>query len=126
MRPKSQDMNNPPNRALLDQLTGEHRAFNVQTFAVVNHVFPARLSRNPPGFLQLTELSKRGLIGKVMFASSHDPCAERPSFRGDSGRCHKMNSRILEDLVEGPGNFRLWKCCSKALNQLRIGIENPA
>jgi hypothetical protein len=53
-------------------------------------------------------------------------CAKRSAFRGDSGGCHEVHSRIPEDLVKGLSDFSLWKCCSETLNLVGIGIENPA
>ena len=43
MRPEADDLHDAPDRALLDELSGAHRAFDVQPLAEIDHVLASGL-----------------------------------------------------------------------------------
>ena len=100
MRADSQYVHYATDRPLLDKVPREHRTFDMQTFAVVDHIFLAGLGHDTPGLSQLSHFSERGLIGKVVSAGSHNPHAKRASFRRDCGCRDQLNLRIFKDLVK--------------------------
>jgi hypothetical protein len=70
----------------------------MKTFAVVDHIFFSLLGGDRLGLHQLSQFRKRGLVGKVILAGSHDLDAERPSFRRDSSSCDQVHLGIFQNL----------------------------
>ncbi|MNC61130.1 hypothetical protein D3C75_1110550 [compost metagenome] len=59
------------NGPLLHQLSGKHRALNVQAFAVIDRVFFAGFRHHGFGIRQLFQAGERGFVGEIVLTGSH-------------------------------------------------------
>ena len=80
MRPEPEHLHHLSNRPTLDQITGVHRTFHVESLAKVDHVFAIRFRDYLTGSRELIESGERRLVREVVLPRLHHPAANRPAF----------------------------------------------
>ncbi len=100
VRPKAENLQHAPDGALPDKLAGVDGALDVQTLAVIHHVFAPRarggLAR--PG--ELVQRRKWGFVGEVILAGLHHGATKRPALGRDGGGGDQTYLGVIEDFFK--------------------------
>ena len=118
-------MNHPADGAGFHEVAGVHGAFNVDAFAIINHVFAACTGGGHAGSRELVERCERRLVSEIILARLHYPATKRPAVTGDCRGGDQAHLCIVKDLVERAGCCCLRELCAKGPNLLHVGIVNP-
>ncbi|MNC17896.1 hypothetical protein D3C75_657880 [compost metagenome] len=123
--PHAQRLNHPTNCAVVHQLPGKDRTFDVKSFAVIHRIFASgfgdfRFSRS-----QLFEGGQRCFIGEIVFSCIHHFQAKRATFIRNRRSGNQFDARIGQYRFKRRRNFRLRILLNKLLDFLWIRIVNP-